>query len=177
MYDYNQGNLSFVKSADIPVTVENVYAALSVPENIEIVIVSFSSRASSKNIQLVFKKEDGSYLTFEDIIKLDIKPENFKITMGDTVNNPKADSNGQGTYHPEGSTGVEHKFTDSPLFVCRNNEYGGNFASTYPKAGFMKVHCEKEFEKDKIYTVAIENVFGAAFKTATKDKPTFTDKN
>lgn len=176
MYDYNQGNLSFVKSADIPVTVENVVAAQNVPVEYEIVVVSLSSKKTSKNIQVVFKKGE-EYLTFEDIIKLDIKPENIKVLMGETENNPKAESSATGTYHPEGGSGVEHKFDKDPLFVCRNNEYSQNdsFSSKYPNAGFMKIHCQNNFEDNKDFTVKIENVPKASFKDGTIEGKTFNN--
>ena len=94
--------------------------------------------------------------------------------MGGTTNNPKAEAGKTGSYRPEGQSEVEHSFKDDPLFVCRNNEYGGNFSTNYPGAGFMKVHCENEFENNAEFVVAIENVDKANFVSATKKAGTFS---
>ena len=156
---------------DIKKTVESTTAALTKPQEVEIEIFSFSSRTNSKNIQLCFKGEDGD-LSFEEIINLGIKPENVKVTMGGKDNPLKADDSGTGTYYPSGNTtGVEHKFDKDPIFVCRNDEYSaggkGAFVNQHPGAGFMKIHCQNNFENGE-FTVSIENVEKANFKPATK---------
>ena len=166
----SQGRQALFSPTDIKKTVESTTAALTKPQEVEIIIYSFCSKKASKNIQLCFKGEDRD-LSFEEIVNLGIKPENVKVTI-DGEENPLGTDSGTGTYYPSGSTtGVEHKFDKDPIFVCRNDEYSsggkGAFANQHPGAGFMKIHCKNDFKNGE-FTVSIENVEKANFKPATK---------
>lgn len=148
----------------------------SLTKNVEIEIYSFCSKAESKNIQLVFKYDDGTYVSFEDIVSWKVKPENFTITMDGKENPPYAEngSTHTGSYLASGKTNVEHSFEKNPIFVCQNDEYGSNFATTVKDGGFMKVHCKTKFENNKEFTVAINNIPNVIFKPAKKTAGSFT---
>lgn len=171
--DAGTGRREFFSTVDFKY-VQDAAKETLITKNIEIEIVSFSSKKASKNIQLVFKnKKTGEYCTFEEIVGWNLKPENFTVMMGDKENELKAE-NATGSYHPSGNTAeVEHSFKDSPIFVCRNDEYGGvTFATSYPNAGFMKIHCKDNFVDKAEFTVSI-SAEKVEFIPATKTAGTF----
>ena len=168
----SKGRAEFLSAFDIKNTEESTEAMIFAPEDIQIEIVSASSQGGSKNIQLVFKKvKEKMYCTFEEIVRFGIEPKNITVLMNDRVNELKSgDDSKTGTYYPSGnSTGVEHHFKDSPLFICRNDEYDTNgwFKGKYPNAGFLKVHCKDDFQSTMKLTVSIKDIVKANFLDGT----------